>query len=396
MNATATAAAAPAVGLIDARTVERVRAEFPVLESCVYLNSNSTGAMPRGMARVLQHYWSTLRRWRDATWDTWWAQWRAHADRIARLIGAAPGSVVTDGNLSTLLGRLASCFDYRGPRSRVVTTGLEFPAVPAVFGGYARFGAELRVVPPDEGRVREEALCAAIDERTKLVCVTHASFTTGALLDLAPVVARARAVGALVAVDAYQSVGAVPIDVAASGVDFLLGGAHKWLCGAIESAFLYVRPAVVASLRPAATGWIAGDDPLTFAPCARPAGDARRMASGTPAVLPCLLSDVALDVIEPLGIDAIRAHSLALTERVIARADEAGLGVATPRPAAQRGGIVALRFPGDAETARRLVARGYVCSHRGALRVAPHFYNTPDEVERFMDALLATRREVAP
>lgn len=374
-------------------TLSAVRAEFPLLEKVTYLNSNSTGAFPRGMEAVLQRYGQTLQNWRDEAWEGWWADWLGYMDAVARFIGAPDGSVVTDTNLTTLLGRLGTCFDYRGERRRVVTTDLEFPTVPFLWKGFERYGAETVVVPSENGRMDEERLCAAIDERTLLVSVTHASSSTGALLDLAAVVKRAHAVGALVAVDAYQSVGAVPIDVGALGVDFLLGGAHKWMCGSIESAFLYVRPALLPTLKPAATGWIAGENPLTFGPVSGWAPTARRMASGTPAVLPSQLSRVGLDILASVGMPTIRAHSLRCTARVMERADEAGLTVVTPRQEERRAGVVALRFPGDAAVAQRLVASGFICSYRGMLRVAPHLYNTLEEVDRFMDALVAEARK---
>ncbi|HEU4612129.1 MAG TPA: aminotransferase class V-fold PLP-dependent enzyme, partial [Kofleriaceae bacterium] len=238
-----------------------------------------------------------------------------------------------------------------------------------------------------------EDVVRAIDEHTRLVCLSHATFTTGAVLDIEPIVRRAHEVGALVALDAYQSVGVVPIDVGALDVDFLLGGAHKWLCGSYESAFLYVRPSLLPRLRPAATGWIAGSDPLSFAPQTEWAETARRFAGGTPAVLPTLFSRPGLALIRGVGIDTIRAMSLSRTDRIIARADEAKLPVATPRAYARRGGIVALRFEGDAELARSLIADGFVCSYRGGIRIAPHFYNTDQEIDRFMDELVRRARE---
>jgi kynureninase len=208
-------------------------------------------------------------------------------------------------------------------------------------------------------------------------------------VDLVPVVRRAHEVGALVVVDAYQSVGVVPIDVKALGVDFLLGGAHKWMCGSMESAFLYVRPELLPTLRPAATGWFAGESPQSFQPPREYAPTARRLASGTPGVLPSQLSQVGLSLLSAVGMPSIRAHSLRCTARVMERADEAGLTVVTPRQEERRGGVLTLRFPGDAEVTRRLVASGFICSYRGAMRVAPHFYNTLEEVDRFMDALVA-------
>lgn len=364
------------------------RTQFPLLSRCVYLNSNATGAVPRTAQRVLETYWYTLEHWRDEVWQHWLNDLGRHADEIAALIGAPRGSVVCDTNLATLLARILSCFDYR-ERPRVVTSDLEFPSVPFVLRAFGRYGALLTVVTSQDGAtIDAERVVQAIDERTQIVCVSHATFGTGALIDVAPIVRRAKAVGALVVLDAYQSVGAVPIDVAALDVDFLLGGAHKWLCGSYESAFLYVRPSLLRQLTPSVTGWIASADPLSFDTPSRWADTARRFASGTPAVLPSLMSRPGLAIVRDIGIDAIRQLSLERTDRLIARADQAGLTVVTPRPHARRGGIVTLRFSGDAEVARALIIKGFVCSYRRGLRIAPHFYNTDDEIDCFMDELV--------
>lgn len=373
----------------------RARAEYPLLASCVYMNSNSTGAFPRAAKDVLDAYWRTLETWRDEAWERWWVDLHAYADEIAALVGGPPGSVVTDANMSTLLARVLSALDFRD-RPRVVTTDLEFPTTGFLVRAFERYGAAAVFAPSVDGvRVDEERLLRAIDERTRLVCVSHATYTTGALLDLGAVVRRAREVGALVAVDAYQSVGVVPIDVTALDVDFLLGGAHKWLSGSIESGFLYVRPALTASLRPAATGWMASADPLSFGPATEYASSARRFAGGTPLVLPALMSRPGLDIVRDVGMPAIRAVSLARTSRILARAEEAGLAPVSPKDPDRRGGIVCLRFAGAERVTTELKRRGFVCSYRGGLRIAPHFYNTDDEVDALLDALTPLAREAA-
>ncbi len=372
--------------------MRRLRAEFPVLSRCVYLNSNSTGAVPRGVQAVLASYWETLADWRDEVWERWWHEWLAYADALADFVGAPRGSVVTDANLSSLLGRLLGALDL-GPGAKIVTTDLEFPTVPFLVRAQQRRGVDVHVVRARGGtRVDADEVAAAIDPRTRLVCLSHASYVSGALVDLVPVVRCAHANGAVVAVDAYQSVGVVPIDVKALDVDFLLGGAHKWMCGSIESAFLYVHPRHLASLEPPATGWIASADPLTFGPACEYAKTARRFAAGTPAVLPALVSQVGLRILSDVGIEAVRRASLALTARVLERVLDAGLDVLTPREPERRGGIVCIRFPGDSAAVAALKARGMVCSHRGGVRIAPHFYNTADEVDTFVDALVALAR----
>ncbi|MCX4472414.1 aminotransferase class V-fold PLP-dependent enzyme [Micromonospora sp. NBC_01655] len=371
---------------LDAAAHAALRAEFPLLETYLYLNNNSTGAVPRGAQGVLTGYWDTLRTWRDDVWQGWHEGLDRYADGLAAFIGALPGSVVTDANLSTLLSRVASCFDYRPPRDRVVITDLEFPTVPFVWNAFRRYGARLDVVGTGGPDFDEDALLRRVDERTLLVCVPHASFSSGATIDLPRLVTRAHDVGALVVVDAFQSVGVMPLDVTALGVDVVLGGAHKWLCG-VGTAFLYVRPDLAPALEPAATGWQAGDRALTFRPSTGWADGAQRFAGGTPFPLTSLVSQVGLDLLAGVGIAAIREHSLACTSRILARAASAGIAVVSPTEPHRRGGVVALDVPAGEAVKRRLAARDVICSWRGYLRVGPHVYNTLDEVDTFMDAL---------
>ena len=373
--------------------VARLREEFPVLHSCTYLNNNSAGAFPRGTDAVLARWAATLRGWRDEMVEDLLVGLRHYHASLEHFLGAAPQTVITDGSVSTLLGRLATAFTFDGERTRVITTDREFPSGPWIWEGLRRAGAEPHVVR--WGDDPEGAIERALDERVKLVCVTHGCFRTGAVLDIGRVVRAAHAVGAQVIVDAYQTVGVVPVDVTALGVDYLLGGAHKWLCGALDSAYLYVRPDRVDSLAPLATGWMAGADPFSFEVPTRWAEGAGRLASGTPALLPALFSLVGLDLLAGVGIDAIRARSLALTDRIFDWAATANVDVLTPRAVERRGGVVSLRFAGDRQVAAELVHRGFVCSWRGGLRIAPHVYNTPEEVDAFLAALDLVRREIA-
>ncbi|WBB53652.1 aminotransferase class V-fold PLP-dependent enzyme [Verrucosispora sp. WMMD573] len=371
---------------LDGGTHAALRAEFPLVHTCVYLNSNSTGAVPRGGEQVLHDYWETLRTWRDDVWQDWHIGLDRYADSVAALIGAPPGSVLTDANLSTFLARVASCFEYRPPRNRVVITDLDYPTVPFIFRAYGRYGAEVDVVGTGGPHLDQDAVEARLDERTLLVCVPHASFTSGATVDLPRLVARAHQVGALVVVDAFQSVGVMPLDVGALGVDVVIGGAHKWLCG-VGTGFLYVRPDLVPLLTPAATGWQAGDRALTFRPSSGWATGIRRFAGGTPYPVTSLISQIGLDLLLGVGIDAIRRHSLALTQRLIDRAGAAGIAVVSPTCATRRGGVVCLDIPDGEAVKRRLAARDVICSWRSYLRVGPHVYNTLDEIDLFMDAL---------
>ncbi|NUT32875.1 MAG: aminotransferase class V-fold PLP-dependent enzyme [Hamadaea sp.] len=364
---------------------ESLRAEFPLLAECVYLNSNSTGAVPRGAQEILTRYWDTLRTWRDDAWLGWHEGLDHYVATLERFLGAAPGSVVTDANLSTLLSRVASCLTFRPPRDRVVITDREFPTIPFVWHAQRRLGAQVDVVGTGGPEIDQDELERRIDERTLVVCVPHASYSSGATLDLARLVRRAHDMGALVIVDAFQTAGVMPLDVTALGVDFVLGGSHKWLCG-VGTAFLYVRPDLAAGLEPAATGWQAGERALSFQPTTVWAAGAQRFAGGTPFPLTALISQVGLDLLAGVGVEAIRAHSLTATARVLERARAAGIPVVSPA-GPQRGGVVCLDVADGEAVKHRLAQRDLICSWRGYLRIGPHVYNTLDEIDAFMDAL---------
>jgi selenocysteine lyase/cysteine desulfurase len=379
---------------VNDRSRELLRTEFPLLRDTVYLNSNSTGLVPRGAQAVLQDYWQTLAGWRDEAWEGWIEQLHGYVAALSDLIGAPQGSVVTEANLTTLLGRIATSLDFTGPRNRVVTSDLEFPTMPFFWRGFARYGADLDVVGSGGFDFDIDALEAAIDERTALVCISHVSCTTGAMVDIERIIQRAHAHGALVVLDAFQSVGTVPLDVTALDVDFVMGGAHKWMCGT-HTAFLYVHPSLIPHLHPAVTGWFAGDAPLTFRESAGLAPDAQRFAGGTPIPLMAMISRVGLDLLADIGIDDVRVHSLRCTDRIIERADAAGFAVHTPRAPQSRGGMVNLAVPDSYAVKRRLAEQNVICSWRDGLRVAPHVYTTLDEVDTFMDALEKAAIEMA-
>jgi selenocysteine lyase/cysteine desulfurase len=378
----------PARGDAQARFRD-LREHFPVLEQAVYLNSCSTGAYPAGMRAVLAAHWETLRAWRDDVWERWLADLSHFHRTLAAFLGAPVGSVLTDTNASVLLSRVLGSLDFGGERRRLVVSSLDFPTVEWIARALARRGAEVVVVPAtSDGRaVDEERLHAAITEQTLAVCVSHVTFSTSSMLDVPALVRRAREQGALVALDGYQSVGVLPVDVTELGVDLLVGGGKKWLCGAPDLGFLYVKPALTDRLEPVHTGWFAGEAPLRFERVERFAPDARRFGSGTPAILPAQLSQVGLDLVASAGLHAIRAASLALTGRLLAWAREHGVRSLTPEEPHRRGGAITLAFDGSDAAARELLARRFVVSHRGGLRISPHFYNTEDEIAAFLDAL---------
>ncbi len=363
------------------------RDEFPILNETTYLVSNSLGAMPRAVPARLAEYaeqWGGLgvRAWAKG----WWTMPGLLGDEIAPLLGAASDTVVMVPTVSFAHAAILSSLEFAAPRDTIVTTALDFPSVRYVIEQLApRLGARVVVVPSDDGiSIDDDRLCAAIDERTRLVAISHVLFRSAHVLDVARVTACAHAMGALVALDAYHSVGVVPVDVVAIGADFLAGGVLKWLCGGPGGCFLYASPDMSARFAPALTGWQAHARPFGFENDMVYANGATRWLGGTPAIPALFANFEGPRIIRRAGIEAIRAKSVRQTARLVALADGSGFTVRAPRAAAQRGGTVAFDVPHGAEVAQALLARDVIIDYRpgAGIRVAPHFYTTDDEVER--------------
>ena len=373
------------------------RDRFPILESTTYLVSNSLGAMPRSVADRLAEYardWATrgVRAWAEG----WWEMPIAVGDEIAPLIGAGVGEVAMVPNVSIAQAQVLSSLDYSGPRDTIVMTALDFPSVRYVYDALAtRLGARILVVPSDDGlSISEERLIEAIDERTRLVAISHVLFRSAYIMDVARIAAHAHAMGALVSLDAYHSVGVIPVDVGALGADFLTGGVLKWLCGGPGGCFLWVRPEVGASVAPAVTGWQAHRHPFAFDAEMDYADAAWRWLGGTPVIPALYAATEGPRILREAGIDAVRAKSIRQTERLIALADERGFSVSAPRETARRGGTVAFDVPHAREVARALLARDVIVDYRpgAGIRVAPHFYTSDAEVDAvvgLIDEILA-------
>ena len=354
------------------------RDQFPILAHTTYLVNHSLGAMPAGAERRLAEYAAAWKTRGASAWsEGWWEMPIAVGDQVGRLIGAPPGTTVMHQNVTIASAVVISCFGFDGERRRVVFERGSFPSVRYLYQAQRERRAEIVVVPDDRAVVEE------IDERTLLVPISHVLFRTGEIQDVEAIVRRAHEVGAYVVLDAYQSVGTVPLDVSALGVDFAVGGSVKWLCGGPGAAWLYVRPDLIERLRPTLTGWQAHANPFAFEPEHEYVASAARFLTGTPNVPALYAATAGYDVIEEVGIERIRANSVRQTELLIALLDDAGFDVTSPRDASRRGGTVTVRTPEFEAVHDELAARGILCDFRpeSGLRLGPHFFTSDDELE---------------
>lgn len=375
----------------------RWRGEFPILERVAYLVSHSMGAMPRSARAWLDRY---ARAWDErgvGAWEEWEAYLDEHADRLAALIGAPRGSVVLHQNVSTLFGALLGSLARKHGRRKVVATDLNFPSLLYAVQAHRDLGVELHLLrSPDGITVPLELWEEAVDHATLVVLVDHGIFRSGALQDVPAITALAHARGAWCVVDAYQTAGCVPVDVAAWGADAVLGGSHKWLCGGPGAAWMYVRPDRGEQLEPLMAGWFGHRDPFGFPLDLQWAEGARRFATGTPGMASLFAARAGLEIVLEVGVEAIREKSLRLTQLMMDLADEDGLAVRTPREPAQRGGLVVVDFPGADQAVGRLQELGILVDYRprAGIRMSGHFYTDPEEVRRAFSALRSLRGRI--
>jgi kynureninase len=371
----------------------RWREDYPILATSVYMNSNSMGAMPKSAHDALHEYATVWQTEGVESWDTWMRVIDETADSAARLFGGEPGHTTLNQNVAFFQAAVASCLDYSKGRTKIVMEALQFPNVVYVWDRFRDLGAELVLVPSDDGiTVPLERMLEAIDERTAIVPLSHGIYVSGALQDVGAIARRAREVGALTLVDVYQTLGTVPIDVHDWGVDMVVGGSHKWLCGGPGTAFMWMKPAVRERLQPRLTGWLGHEDPFNFEPAPiRFASGHRKFLAGTPSMPAYYVAQAAYENLHAIGVDRIRAHNLALARIIIDRAQERGLAIHSPVADEQRTGFVAVDFPGSEAASKQLIAEHYKLDWRPncGLRLGPHFYNTEAEVHRMMDRIVA-------
>lgn len=378
--------------MIETFPIQHWRSEFPIVDTCTYLVSHSLGAMPRKTAVYLQEFadtWSArgVRAWHEG----WWEIGRETGNLLAPILGVEKNTISMHQNVTVAQGIVASCFTYDGPRRKIVMTELEFPSNHYLFEGFRRYGAEIVYVPSaDPVRLDLQQFLDAIDEQTVLVPLSLVLFKSACITDARAVIEKAHRVGAAVVLDVYQAAGTLPMDLRAWDADFAVGGSVKWLCGGPGAGFLYVRPDLARRLQPGFAGWAAHEAPFEFATGPiRYAEGAERFQSGTPNVPSIYSARAGYEIVAAIGVPAIRKRSLALTRRIIDAAVAAGYRLNTPVDDRERGGSVVLDVPDAPAVAAELIRRGIIIDVRpgAGIRMAPHFYNTEDEIDHAMASL---------
>jgi kynureninase len=349
------------------------------------------GAPPLAARDELNRYWEAWADRGPEAWPQWWAEIQTIADGIGAIFGAPANSVYLAPNVSVLQSAIASALTFTSERNEVVYEALQFPSLTYVWKAWERMGAVTRCIPTDDGRtIPTDRITAAITERTAVVVLSHAYYQSAALIDVPTIVARAKAAGALVILDSYQTTGIVPFDVRELGVDIVVGGSHKWLCGGPGCGYIYVDPARADAFAPLVTGWFAHADPFAFAPAPLAyARDPRRWATGTPTIPGYLVARAGHAIIREIGVPAIREHNIRLTTKIVEGALARDLTVNSPLDPAQRTGWVGIDLPNAERIVEQLIARRVIVDYRPGcgIRVSAHLYTTDDDINRFFAEL---------
>lgn len=364
------------------------RAQIPLLGSCIPMNNCSQAPQTAATKAAAEQYLDSWNR-TGMDWDAWMVEVGMAKAAFARLIGAEPEEVAVTSSVSEATSAVASALDFTGPRNGVAVSEAEFPTVGQVWLAQEGRGAKVSWVPITDGRIDLTSYEPLITDRTAVVSACHGYFLNGFVQDLKALGDMVHARGGLLYADAYQTLGAIPIDVKALGVDFLASGNLKFLMGIPGIAFLYIRPGLVQRLKPSVTGWFGRVQPFSFDPKRLDwAPGARRFDTGTPPVLNAYIARAGMELIAEIGIERIRAWHEVLVRRLMEGGSERGLSLHGVHDVARKTVSTAFTVENSHGVEAAMRAEGVLPAARGpVIRLAPHFYTSLDDVDTALDLL---------
>jgi len=368
---------------------QRWRAEFPITEHLTHFNHAGVSPVSRRVASAVTAFITEATVVDAAVQRRWSERGEAIRAGFARLVGAQPDEIAFVKNTSEGLSLIAAGLDWR-PGDNVIAVDGEYPSNVYPWFNLRRWGVETRLVRPLQGRVRVEDVRTLLDERTRLVSVSFVDWSTGARTDLAPIAELCRARGILFCVDGIQGVGAIQLDVERAGIDCLAVGGHKWLLAPEGCGCLFVSRRVIDRIESVLHGWKSVTDADTYLPYHfNPRPDAAKFEPGSPSMLSTYALGAAIDLLLEIGPEHIEQRLFGLHDRLAAGLRARGAEIVSPWGADARSGIVVFRLGDDPQRlCAELIRHGFIVRVRsGGIRVAPHFYNNEDDIDRFLAAL---------
>jgi selenocysteine lyase/cysteine desulfurase len=365
--------------------IEKVREQFPVTKSKVFLNHAAESPLPKPVAEAVRKYANEFSNSGKTSFDCE----DGGKPYFARLVGAKAGEIALVENTSVGLNIAANVLDYPSG-SKIVTTDLEYPSV--VYPWLRKsLGVKVQYVKNVDGGILLDDMEKAVDDKTVAVAISHVEYANGFRNDLRVLSEIVHEHGAYLIVDAIQSVGTMHVDVKRDDVDFLMAACYKWLLSPHGAAYLYVKDELIEKFEPPFVGW-ASVKQETFDTAdfydiwnLNLSKTASRFEVGTSCTISLVGAREAMKMLLNYGIENVRKGIMKLTDRLIEAAEDLGLKLQTPKERQCRSGIVNFKIDGSQELVEKLGKKGIVVSARAnGIRVSPHFYNTEEEIDALM------------
>ena len=361
---------------------------------------NSTHLAACSQAPMLKSVWKSLEKYREDLleygnpWELWSEKVGQLRSLVAGLIGADRDEIAITFSVSSAFSGLLSGLKNSG-KNRIVTDDLEYPTTNYIVLAQEKNGWKHETIRHSGGIITGDQYRRAIDNKTELATVVHVSSLNGFRQDLKSIAEICHGKGTEMYVDCYQSLGTMPLDVKKTGIDYMSGGMLKWLLGASGTAFLYVRKDLAENMDPSSTGWFSQADPFRFgAEELNFASGARRFESGTWAIPSIYASIEGIRTIMETGTDLIRGRIERLASYALDLASEMGFKSPTPVDKDMRSGIVAIdiEHPFEVENILRRDHRIFTSARGNSLRIAPHFYNSREDISKVFEALKTVQK----
>jgi len=369
------------------QSVAAFRSQFPIFEKKIYLSSCSQGALARPVEESLHSFIDSWHR-HGNPWELWVGEMEKLRAQFAALINAGPHEIAVTFSVSTALNSLASSMDY-GERAGVVTSDFDFPTVGHIWLAQQRRGARVSFARAEGRRLPMTSFEEAVGSDTALVATTHVCYKNGFKTNPSALAELAHERGALLLIDAYQSMGTQPMDVKALEIDFLTTGALKYLLGSPGIGFLYIKEDLIERFQPSDSGWFGQENVFAYdVHKLQYAGSARRFETGSPPIPNVYAALAAMRLIEQVGLERIQRHIESLAGVLIGGLQARGLDLLTPSSPTERGPLVMVGSTDAPKLVESLAIEGILCSTRdGALRISLHYYNTRGDVDAVLESL---------
>ncbi|MCD8510759.1 MAG: aminotransferase class V-fold PLP-dependent enzyme [Bacillus sp. (in: Bacteria)] len=365
------------------------RTKFPILKNKIQLSSCSQSAISVEVKEAINTY---LKSWETEgmNWGGWMEAVEEAREHFATLINADPADIAVVSSVSHAASAIATSLNYEAYKNKIVLTDMDFPCIGHVWLSQQDRGAEISFIDADDNQIPLEKYETAITNETLLTSVSHVAYYNGFQQDIKEIARIAHSKGSLLFVDAYQSAGNVVIDVKDSDVDFLASGLQKYLLGIPGIAFLYIKKQVAEELKPKVTGWFGQGDPFAFSiKEVTYASGARKFDTGTPAMINGFAAKAGLKQLLDVGMEQVEPYLKELSDFTIQYALEKGLTVKSPLSAEWKGSSTAIYIPNASEMEGAMKQHGIIVSARkDVIRIAPHFYNTKEDIQEAVDLLV--------